>query len=89
MQIVAMPFISGICTRDHENCSWAWVYLRSFQVRQRQTRIFLLGQLPFTVIIHRNGIVNANVLRRREWREHQWREHEWREHHWRDYPDQD
>jgi len=24
-------------------------------------RVFLLGQLPFTVIIHRNGVVNANV----------------------------
>ena len=23
--------------------------------------LFLLGQLPFTVIIHRNGIANANV----------------------------
>ena len=35
--------------------------MRSFQVRQRQTTISLLGQLPFTGIIHQNGIANANV----------------------------
>jgi hypothetical protein len=45
----------------------------------------LLGQLPFTVIIHRHDI-ESERLRRQQWREHLWRERKWREHHWHDYP---